>query len=141
MKQVLNYYDFLSYGWSKVFENDQFTIMVPESKEASCYYGAGTKWCVASTDTDSHYNNYKKSGELYYIIDKTKPTSDPTYKVALNKKLTGEEDFWNAVDKMITDIKSHKKKYRQNLRINELYNRSYVMGVDHKTLYQRYLIS
>lgn len=88
---------------TKVFENDQFTIMVPESKEASCYYGAGTKWCVASTDTDSHYNNYKKSGELYYIIDKTKPTSDPTYKVALNKKLTGEEDYWNAVDKMITD--------------------------------------
>lgn len=88
---------------TKVFENDQFTIMVPESKEASCYYGAGTKWCVASTDTDSHYNNYKRSGELYYIIDKTKPTSDPTYKVALNKKLTGEEDYWNAVDKMITD--------------------------------------
>ena len=46
---------------TKVFENDQFTIMVPESKEASCYYGAGTKWCVASTDTDSHYNNYKRS--------------------------------------------------------------------------------
>ena len=88
---------------TKVFENDQFTIMVPESKEASCYYGAGTKWCVASTDTDSHYNNYKQSGELYYIIDKTKPTSDPTYKVALNKKLTGEEDYWNAIDKMITD--------------------------------------
>ena len=37
------------------------------------------------------------------IIDKTKPTSDPTYKVALNKKLTGEEDYWNAIDKMITD--------------------------------------
>ena len=88
---------------TQVFENDQFIIMVPESKEASCYYGAGTKWCVASTDTDSHYNNYKRSGELYYIIDKTKPTSDPTYKVALNKKLTGEEDYWNAVDKMITD--------------------------------------
>ena len=88
---------------TKVFENDQFVIVVPESKEASCYYGAGTKWCVASTDTDSHYNNYKQSGELYYIIDKTKPTSDPTYKVALNKKLTGEEDYWNAIDKMITD--------------------------------------
>ena len=88
---------------TQVFENDQFIIMVPESKEASCYYGAGTKWCVASTDTDSHYNNYKQSGELYYIIDKTKPTSDPTYKVALNKKLTGEEDYWNAIDKMITD--------------------------------------
>ena len=88
---------------NKIFENDQFVIMVPETKEASCYYGSGTKWCTAQSDTASHFESYKKDGELYYIIDKTKPTSDPTYKVALNKKLTGEEDFWNAVDKMITD--------------------------------------
>ena len=88
---------------NKVFENDQFVVMVPDTKEASCYYGSGTKWCTAQSDSSHHFDNYKKSGELYYIIDKTKPTSDPTYKVALNKKLTGEEDFWDAIDKMITD--------------------------------------
>ena len=88
---------------NKIFENDQFVIMVPETQDASCYYGSGTKWCTAQSDSSHHFDTYKKSGEIYYIIDKTKPTSDPTYKVALNKKLTGEEDFWNAVDKMITD--------------------------------------
>ena len=77
----------------KVYESDRYVVMVPDTKEASCYYGAGTKWCTAQTDRD-YFSNYKKSGELYYIIDKTKPTSDPFYKVALNKKLTGEEDFW-----------------------------------------------
>ena len=83
----------------KVYESDRYVVMVPETKEASCYYGAGTKWCTAQTDRD-YFSNYKKSGELYYIIDKTKPTSDPFYKMALNKKLTGEEDFWDATDKM-----------------------------------------
>lgn len=83
----------------KVYESDRYVVMVPETKEASCYYGAGTKWCTAQTDRD-YFTNYKRSGELYYIIDKTKPTSDPFYKVALNKKLTGEEDFWDATDKM-----------------------------------------
>lgn len=83
----------------KVYESDRYVVMVPDTKEASCYYGAGTKWCTAQTDRD-YFSNYKKSGELYYIIDKTKPTSDPFYKVALNKKLTGEEDFWDATDKM-----------------------------------------
>ena len=73
--------------------------MVPETKEASCYYGAGTKWCTAQTDRD-YFRSYKEKGELYYIIDKTKPTSDPLYKIALNKRLTGEEDFWDATDKM-----------------------------------------
>ena len=83
----------------KVYESDRYVVMVPETKEASCYYGAGTKWCTAQTDRD-YFSNYKRSGELYYIIDKTKPTSDPFYKIALNKKLTGEEDFWDATDKM-----------------------------------------
>jgi hypothetical protein len=85
----------------RVYESDRYVVMVPETKEASCYYGAGTKWCTAQTDRD-YFTNYKKSGELYYIIDKTKPTSDPFYKVALNKKLSGEEDFWDATDKLIT---------------------------------------
>jgi len=84
-----------------IYETDRYVVVVPETKEASCYYGAGTKWCTAQTDRD-YFTNYKKSGELYYIIDKTKPTSDPFYKVALNKKLSGEEDFWDATDKMIT---------------------------------------
>jgi hypothetical protein len=83
----------------KVYETDRYVVMVPETKEASCYYGSGTKWCTAQTDRD-YFTNYKKSGELYYIIDKTKPSSDPFYKVALNKKLSGEEDFWDATDKM-----------------------------------------
>ena len=84
-----------------VYETDRYIVVVPETKEASCYYGSGTKWCTAQTDRD-YFTNYKKSGELYYIIDKTKPTSDPFYKVALNKKLSGEEDFWDATDKLIT---------------------------------------
>ena len=83
----------------KVYESDRYVVVVPETKEASCYYGAGTKWCTAQTDRD-YFKNYKENGELYYIIDKTKPTSDPFYKLALNKRLTGEEDFWDATDKM-----------------------------------------
>jgi len=83
----------------KVYESDRYVVVVPETREASCYYGSGTKWCTAQTDRD-YFTNYKKSGELYYIIDKTKPSSDPFYKVALNKKLSGEEDFWDATDKM-----------------------------------------
>ena len=55
-------------------------------------------------DTKSHFSTYKGSGELYYIIDKTLPTSDPYYKVALNKKIAGHtEDYWDSKDKPITD--------------------------------------
>ena len=49
--------------------------------------------------------------------------------------------YEDKLENIVTDIKSHKKKYRKNLRINEEYNKSYVMGVDHKSLYERYLVA
>ena len=88
----------------KVYEDNRFVVVVPKTHKSSCYYGAGTKWCTASKDTDSHFSSYKSGGELYYIIDKTLPTSNPFYKVALNKKLAGlTEDFWDVQDRPITD--------------------------------------
>ncbi len=88
----------------RIYEDNRFVVVVPKTHKSSCYYGAGTKWCTASKDTDSHFSNYKTNGELYYIIDKTLPTSSPYYKVALNKKIAGlTEDFWDVQDKPITD--------------------------------------
>ena len=88
----------------KIYEDNRFVVVSPKTHTASCYYGAGTKWCTASKDTKSHFSTYKGSGELYYIIDKTLPTSDPYYKVALNKKIAGHtEDYWDSQDTAITD--------------------------------------
>jgi len=88
----------------KIYEDNRFVVVSPKTHTASCYYGAGTKWCTAAKDTTSHFSTYKGSGELYYIIDKTLPTSDPYYKVALNKKIAGHtEDYWDSKDKAITD--------------------------------------
>ena len=88
----------------KIYEDNRFVVVSPKTHTASCYYGAGTKWCTAAKDTTSHFSTYKGSGELYYIIDKTLPTSSPYYKVALNKKIAGHtEEFWDTKDNMITD--------------------------------------
>ena len=88
----------------KIYEDNRFVVVVPKTHTASCYYGAGTKWCTAAKDTKTHFSTYKGNGELYYIIDKTLPTSNPYYKVALNKKIAGHtEDYWDVKDKAITD--------------------------------------
>jgi hypothetical protein len=88
----------------KIYEDNRFVVVSPKTHTASCYYGAGTKWCTASKDSDSHFSTYKGNGELYYIIDKTLPTSSPYYKVALNKKVQEhKEDFWDVRDDAITD--------------------------------------
>jgi hypothetical protein len=89
-------------GADIVFEDDQFTVVAPLTTTASCYYGAGTKWCTASSADNTHFNNYMKDGKLFYILDKTKPTSDRFYKVALLKKFEGDESYFDAPDDKFT---------------------------------------
>ena len=81
-----------------VYEDDRFKVVVPQSHDASCYYGSGTKWCTATKGNDTHFSNYDKEGKLFYILDKQAPTSNPHYKVALNKTYKGGESWWNAID-------------------------------------------
>jgi hypothetical protein len=89
-------------GADIVYEDDQFTVVAPLTTEASCYYGAGTKWCTSSSADNTHFNNYMKDGKLFYILDKTKATSDRFYKVALLKKFEGDESYFDAPDEKFT---------------------------------------
>ena len=86
-----------------VFEDDRFKVVVPKSHTSSCYYGAGTKWCTATKDSDTHFTSYDKEGKLFYILDKSAPTSNKYYKVALNKTYKGSNTFYDATDSSIPD--------------------------------------
>ena len=85
-----------------VYEDDRFKVVVPKSHTASCYYGAGTKWCTASTDNPGHFTNYDRDGKLFYILDKQASTSNPFYKIALNKTYKGSTTWYDAKDDVMT---------------------------------------
>jgi TolA-binding protein len=87
-------------GGNVVYEDDRFFIVNPLTQEASCYYGKGTKWCTAA-DSNHQFNQYNQDGKLFYILDKSLPTSDPFYKVALLKKFDGDMTFYDAKDETI----------------------------------------
>ena len=80
-----------------IYEDDEMIVVSPKTHKSSCYFGAGTKWCTTASDS-GHYDRYNQDGQLFYFISKTKPTSDPTYKVALLKKFDGSETYYNAPD-------------------------------------------
>jgi len=84
-------------GGNLVYDDDKFYVVNPLTHDASCYYGKGTKWCTAS-GSDYHFKNYNNEGKLFYIIDKTKQTSDPYYKVAILRNFDGNESYWDAKD-------------------------------------------
>ena len=86
-------------GADVVYEDDRFTVVTPKTHKASCYYGAGTKWCTASMNGDSHFNNYNVDGKLFYFIDKKGKSNDRFYKVALLQKYDGDKTYYDAPDK------------------------------------------
>lgn len=99
-------------GGNVVYDDGVYFVVNPLNYESSCYYGKGTKWCTAA-ETDSHFKRYNEDGKLFYIIDRTKASNDPNYKIALLKKFDGDITFWDAKDDKINNTENvfGKKKY------------------------------
>lgn len=58
-------------GAEKVYEDGQWLVVVPHTKEASCYYGKGTQWCTAATSSDNMFEHYSYKGPLFINIRKS----------------------------------------------------------------------
>jgi hypothetical protein len=84
-------------GGNVVYDDGRYFVVNPLTHESSCYYGKGTKWCTAA-ETDTHFKRYNDDGKLFYILDRTLPTNDPFYKVALLRKFDGDKTYYDAKD-------------------------------------------
>lgn len=54
----------------KLFENDEWLVVIPLTFKASCKYGANTRWCTTAKDDPSYFEYYSKDGPLIIIINK-----------------------------------------------------------------------
>lgn len=69
----------------RVYEDDHFLVVRPNTKAASCMYGAGTRWCTAAEKGNQFKNYSSRNARFYYVIDKTKPDDPAWSKVAFVK--------------------------------------------------------
>jgi len=60
--------------------NDDFTMIRPESAEASCYYGQGAQWCISATKSENYYEQYTAEGKAFYFIFLGHLSHDNIYK-------------------------------------------------------------
>ncbi|HRN71455.1 MAG TPA: DUF4116 domain-containing protein [Candidatus Woesebacteria bacterium] len=52
-----------------VHNDSTWKIVIPHTKEASCYFGVNTQWCTAAKNNNA-FNEYNKDGNLYIILHK-----------------------------------------------------------------------
>ena len=52
--------EIVSSGVEKLYEDDKYVLLRPKTAEASCKYGANTKWCISSR-TNNYFESYDES--------------------------------------------------------------------------------
>jgi len=50
------------------YEGGGIKVIIPKTKETSCHFGIGTKWCTAATSSNNRFDSYSKNGNLYIVI-------------------------------------------------------------------------
>ena len=80
-------------GARKVFEDKNLLIVKPLSFEASCKYGAGTRWCTTMAGQPSYFKSHTAEQQaLYYIILKKFTRDNKFYKIAIH--MTPNTETW-----------------------------------------------
>ena len=57
----------------KLYEDEEWIILIPKTHEASCYWAKGAHWCTAYRDSDEYFNEYSSQGPLFMNIHKENP--------------------------------------------------------------------
>lgn len=58
-----------------IYEDNQWTIIVPLTEKTARLYGSGTKWCISSKSRPAqkeYFDQYISKGPLFVIISKTR---------------------------------------------------------------------
>lgn len=56
-------------GSEKVYEDSDWTVVIPHTEEAAKLYGANTRWCTAA-ENNNMFDYYNRQGPLYIIMSK-----------------------------------------------------------------------
>lgn len=84
----------------QVYENDKVRIIIPKDREAACYYGQGTQWCTAATQSQNYFDQYNRSGPMYILLPKSPKYPGEKYQLHFpSGQFMDEQD--NSVDNII----------------------------------------
>ena len=91
-------------GAEKIYEDSNILIVKPLTYEASCKYGAGTRWCTTMANQPSYFKQYGTGADqaLYYIILKKFDRNNKFYKIAIHKT-NGDEVWYDSTDERMSD--------------------------------------
>jgi len=104
-----------------IYKDNQFLIIQPNSSEASCKFGKGTRWCISAKENNMFDSYASKGADFYFIIDRKTDDKDAlaTYPSGDNNMV----EVFNSADEQF-DFPYLLNKYPENLH-DILYSLAY----------------
>jgi hypothetical protein len=87
----------------KIYEDQDYVIVRPDSKNACVIYGKNTKWCI-TMQNEPYYEQYAGSGVVFYFVLRKKPLNDSFDKVVYVYQITGLMESKSAPQYILTNI-------------------------------------
>jgi hypothetical protein len=116
----------------RIYQDKTTLVVRPNSEEASCYYGQGTQWCIAATNSRNYWDDYSndQGAVFFFILDKDEQLrEDQRDKVALvyDTNHDGSEfpmDAYDTVDDQLdsSDITGYWEDAWSEEKIRDVFN-------------------
>lgn len=97
-----------------ILDTPEWTVVIPHTHRAACYWGKGAHWCTAlgNGGGEKFFNRYTKNGDLIIIHDKEE---NMKYQLHINLGMFYDQndhgvncgDFFSANPEVLEAIESH----------------------------------
>ena len=107
---------------TKLYEDNDLLVLAANTWEASCKYGAGSKWCTTAKDDPSYWKRHNSTGTEFFWIFKNKPQDDPNHKFSYHIKINDNDPDWcNAINNCMSTKRLPENSYpKQHPKYNEI---------------------
>ena len=108
------------------YDTDDKMVVIPLTKDASCFYGKNTKWCTAATESENNFVEYFYINKIILIYVFMKETGEK-YAVAYSQhkdefeffdemdKRSSKNDFQDQTNLTVSKIKSWINKHQETI--------------------------
>jgi hypothetical protein len=71
----------------KVYSDSTVRVIHPLDEQAACYYGRGTRWCTAATQSDNYFDEYNSDGPMYIFLPQQPQYPGEKYQISFARSM------------------------------------------------------
>lgn len=94
-------------------DNAQYRAIMPLNQKAACYYGQGTRWCTAATESENFFSRYNNQSALLILLPKEPQYEKEKYQLHFAITLSAVDGRYTTYITTEKDLQSALEAYKK----------------------------